>query len=65
MDLALNDLLVVHHYLHERQIYVRKFNELTYDINEIKNYVDKVLRLESVACKDWLTNKVDRWLAVK
>ncbi len=26
----------------------------------IDTYLDKVLRLEAVACKDWLTNKVDR-----
>ncbi len=26
----------------------------------LENYVERVLQLEAVACKDWLTNKVDR-----
>ena len=30
------------------------------DEAEIKNYLRDVLSLEAVACKDWLTNKVDR-----
>jgi len=36
------------------------FAELTYDDNKIEEYLKDVLQLESVACKDWLTNKVDR-----
>ncbi len=28
--------------------------------DKIHEYVEKVLQLEEVACKDWLTNKVDR-----
>ncbi|NCC71813.1 MAG: phosphoribosylformylglycinamidine synthase [Sphingobacteriia bacterium] len=36
------------------------FSELTYSINQIHTYLEAVLQLESVACKDWLTNKVDR-----
>ncbi len=28
--------------------------------SELNNYLVNVLRLEAVACKDWLTNKVDR-----
>lgn len=31
-----------------------------YSINNIEEYVEQVLQLEEVACKDWLTNKVDR-----
>lgn len=31
-----------------------------YDINNLTQYVENVLQLEAVACKDWLTNKVDR-----
>ncbi|HEY8934356.1 MAG TPA: phosphoribosylformylglycinamidine synthase [Cyclobacteriaceae bacterium] len=31
-----------------------------YDVTQIKQYVEQVLQLEAVACKDWLTNKVDR-----
>lgn len=33
---------------------------LQYDASEIREYIAQVLQLESVACKDWLTNKVDR-----
>ncbi|MCB0380076.1 MAG: phosphoribosylformylglycinamidine synthase [Flavobacteriales bacterium] len=37
-----------------------KYQEVDYDTNKIKEYLNQVLQLESVACKDWLTNKVDR-----
>ncbi|MDD2633840.1 MAG: phosphoribosylformylglycinamidine synthase, partial [Bacteroidales bacterium] len=37
-----------------------RFEELSYDIHKIHNYIEAVLQLEAVACKDWLTNKVDR-----
>lgn len=33
---------------------------LSYDPNLVEKYLDDVLQLEAVACKDWLTNKVDR-----
>jgi len=36
------------------------FAALDYDSNLLHFYVDQVLQLEAVACKDWLTNKVDR-----
>ncbi|HRX11313.1 MAG TPA: phosphoribosylformylglycinamidine synthase [Draconibacterium sp.] len=36
------------------------FDELEYDSEDINTLVENVLQLESVACKDWLTNKVDR-----
>ncbi len=38
----------------------RNYNDLTYDASKIKEYLIQVLQLEAVACKDWLTNKVDR-----
>lgn len=38
----------------------RKFEELNYSADKIEAYLEAVLQLESVACKDWLTNKVDR-----
>src|SRR5690606_10624443 len=38
----------------------RQFAPLSYNVKEIPNYLSQVLQLESVACKDWLTNKVDR-----
>lgn len=31
-----------------------------YKLYSLKNHITNVLQLESVACKDWLTNKVDR-----
>ncbi|HAH22913.1 MAG TPA: phosphoribosylformylglycinamidine synthase [Prolixibacteraceae bacterium] len=37
-----------------------KFAELDYDSSKIEQYLEDVLQLEAVACKDWLTNKVDR-----
>ncbi|UBM57214.1 phosphoribosylformylglycinamidine synthase [Marinilongibacter aquaticus] len=36
------------------------FAELTYDTAKIESYLEQLLQLEAVACKDWLTNKVDR-----
>ena len=36
------------------------FAELNYDIKKLQEYLNAVLQLEAVACKDWLTNKVDR-----
>ena len=38
----------------------RTFDAVAYDTDKVMNYVAQVLQLESVACKDWLTNKVDR-----
>lgn len=32
----------------------------TYSLEHLDEYLDNVLQLEAVACKDWLTNKVDR-----
>ncbi|MDP2891271.1 MAG: phosphoribosylformylglycinamidine synthase, partial [Bacteroidota bacterium] len=37
-----------------------KFADLEYDQSKIEDYLEDVLQLEAVACKDWLTNKVDR-----
>jgi len=36
------------------------FHEIDYQESEIQSYLNAVLQLEAVACKDWLTNKVDR-----
>ena len=43
------DKTVEHHY-----------KDVSYDKKNITDYLKRVLRLEAVACKDWLTNKVDR-----
>jgi len=36
------------------------FAPVQYKESEIHHYLENVLQLEAVACKDWLTNKVDR-----
>ncbi len=43
----------------------RKYSNSEYNANEIPTYLNHVLRLEAVACKDWLTNKVDRCVGGK
>ena len=39
---------------------VHNYSEIEYNIKNIATYLEAVLQLEAVACKDWLTNKVDR-----
>lgn len=39
---------------------VANFEAIKYDHLKLHYYVKEVLQLEAVACKDWLTNKVDR-----
>ncbi|MQP52337.1 MULTISPECIES: phosphoribosylformylglycinamidine synthase [unclassified Flavobacterium] len=36
------------------------YSDLEYSKENIASYLSQVLQLEAVACKDWLTNKVDR-----
>ena len=38
----------------------RHYENVTYDTSKLNEYLTRVLQLEAVACKDWLTNKVDR-----
>lgn len=38
----------------------RNYKNPDYEVSKIKEYLEQVLQLEAVACKDWLTNKVDR-----
>ena len=61
MDLALEDMFgsspkVV---IDDKKI-DRKYESITYDPAKLNDYLEQVLQLEAVACKDWLTNKVDR-----
>jgi phosphoribosylformylglycinamidine synthase len=44
---------------------VRNYSNSEYNSNEIPTYLEQVLQLEAVACKDWLTNKVDRCVGGK
>lgn len=46
---VMNDKTVEHHY-----------ENAEYSQAELHTYIQNVLQLEAVACKDWLTNKVDR-----
>ena len=43
----------------------RMYAELSYKTSDIPFYLNQVLQLEAVACKDWLTNKVDRCVGGK
>ncbi|MFT5243357.1 MAG: phosphoribosylformylglycinamidine synthase, partial [Psychroserpens sp.] len=43
----------------------RNYTDLQYDKKNISSYLEQVLQLEAVACKDWLTNKVDRCVGGK
>lgn len=36
------------------------YQPVVYKKSELHHYLENVLQLEAVACKDWLTNKVDR-----
>lgn len=41
------------------------YKDSAYSEKDIHQYIENVLRLEAVACKDWLTNKVDRSVTAK
>lgn len=38
----------------------RTYKDAEYTLEHFHEYLEQVLQLEAVACKDWLTNKVDR-----
>ncbi|MBD5231740.1 MAG: phosphoribosylformylglycinamidine synthase [Bacteroidales bacterium] len=38
----------------------RHYEDVVYSADKIDAYLERMLQLEAVACKDWLTNKVDR-----
>lgn len=37
-----------------------KFSPVSYDPENMQQYLEQLVQMEAVACKDWLTNKVDR-----
>ncbi|MHC9087603.1 phosphoribosylformylglycinamidine synthase [Tenacibaculum sp. IMCC1] len=43
----------------------RNYADVDYSKENFANYLEQVLQLEAVACKDWLTNKVDRCVGGK
>ena len=45
--------------MHDKTV-ERKYEDVKYDVKKLDTYLERVLQLEAVACKDWLTNKVDR-----
>lgn len=61
IDLALADM-----FGHAPKTYMRDttvehhYAPVAEDSSKLQEYINNVLRLEAVACKDWLTNKVDR-----
>ena len=66
MDLALSDMFGSSpKTIMEDKELDRTYKPLSYHGEEFKYYIEDVLRLEAVACKDWLTNKVDRCVGGK
>ncbi len=61
MDMSLNDLFgsSPKTILTDRTL-VRNYEAPSYSFEHLHDYLEQVLQLEAVACKDWLTNKVDR-----
>ncbi len=66
MDLALEDMFgsSPKTIMKDRTI-IRNYDNVTYRIDDFQTYLEQVLQLEAVACKDWLTNKVDRCVGGK
>lgn len=61
MDLALEDMFGSSpKTIMNDSTVARTYTAPLYDTSKIKDYLTQVLQLEAVACKDWLTNKVDR-----
>ncbi|MGY0392776.1 phosphoribosylformylglycinamidine synthase [Bizionia sp. KMM 8389] len=66
MDLALEDMFgsSPKTILTDKTV-ARKYKNPRYKTKNLKIYLEQVLQLEAVACKDWLTNKVDRCVGGK
>lgn len=61
MDLALSDMFGSSpKMIMEDKTVNHNYEAVTYNEDKINEYLEQVLQLEAVACKDWLTNKVDR-----
>ncbi|MDD7915948.1 phosphoribosylformylglycinamidine synthase [Polaribacter ponticola] len=66
MDLALEDMFGSSpKTIMTDKTVVRNYKNSRYKIKNFKKYLEQVLQLEAVACKDWLTNKVDRCVGGK
>ena len=66
MDLALEDMFgsSPKTILTDKTV-VRHYKNSRYKTKNLQIYLEQVLQLEAVACKDWLTNKVDRCVGGK
>lgn len=61
IDLGMKDLLGKTPQTVMEDITLREsFDPLEYDSEDLQYYAEQVMQIEAVACKDWLTNKVDR-----
>tara|TARA_R110001632_G_scaffold90844_4_gene194971 strand:- start:8911 stop:12636 length:3726 start_codon:yes stop_codon:yes gene_type:complete len=66
MDLALEDMFGSSpKTIMTDKTVVRNYKNPRYKIKNLHIYLEQVLQLEAVACKDWLTNKVDRCVGGK
>ncbi len=61
MDFAIEDMFGSSpKFIMDDKTVERNYSDLVYSTENIGIYLEQVLQLEAVACKDWLTNKVDR-----
>ncbi len=66
MDLAMEDMFgsSPKTYMYDKKV-TRNYADVAYNPDNFHDYLEQVLQLEAVACKDWLTNKVDRCVGGK
>jgi phosphoribosylformylglycinamidine synthase len=66
MDFALEDMFgsSPKTIMADKTIHIN-YSDLEYSSDYLQDYLRDVLKLEAVACKDWLTNKVDRCVGGK
>ncbi|GGD50034.1 phosphoribosylformylglycinamidine synthase [Emticicia aquatilis] len=61
MDFAIEDMFGSSpKFIMDDKTIKRNYSDLSYSTENIPTYLNQVLQLEAVACKDWLINKVDR-----
>ncbi len=61
MDLALSDMFGSSpKTIMNDTVVKRAYKEIRYNTQQLQHYLEQLLQLEAVGCKDWLTNKVDR-----
>ncbi|TVZ59295.1 phosphoribosylformylglycinamidine synthase [Flavobacteriaceae bacterium MAR_2010_105] len=66
MDLAMEDMFgsSPKTLMYDKTV-TRNYGDVAFNKNKFYEYLDQLLQLEAVACKDWLTNKVDRCVGGK